>query len=173
MSVPSEQTWLVLINLITDLNKKGYDVSNFNPELSLIRSSINFYKKDTTHPDMINELARAEQSLTRIQDSLLEIALEVGEEYFNKWLDLLKKATKGEKVFDLPRSEARFIPNTPPGMSVGRINLKNPLAEERVQEIAEYNGVIIEFDDDKTIAIYGDKKNVQSGLKEMGPFFLE
>ena len=47
MSLPSEQNWLIVFNLLTDLNKKGYDIpKGINPELGLIRSSISSYKKD-------------------------------------------------------------------------------------------------------------------------------
>lgn len=174
MSLPSEQTWLVLIKLLTDLKKKGYEIpDDFNPELALIRSSINFYKKDPSHIDMINALAKAEMSLNNIQESLISLAEMEGEEYVEKWNDLLKSASKGEEVFQMPQSRSKFLVNTPPGMSRGRITLKSPLAEERVQEIAEWNGLIIEFDDDYTVALYGDKSDVQFGLKEMGPFFAE
>ena len=122
---------------------------------------------------MINALANADMTLNRIQESLISMAEEEGEEYLDKWLDYLKRATKGEKVFEMPQSRSKFLINTPPGMSSGRITLKNPLAEERVNEIAEWNGLIIEFDDDYTVALYGDKDKVQHGLKEMGPFFSE
>ena len=63
--------------------------------------------------------------------------------------------------------------NSPPGLTTGRINLRVPLAEERVQEIAEWNGLIIEFEDDVTVELHGDKEDLQNGLKEMGSFFLE
>ncbi|MBP5784180.1 MAG: DUF2096 family protein, partial [Methanobrevibacter sp.] len=49
----------------------------------------------------------------------------------------------------------------------------NPIAEDRVQEIAEYYGLIMEFDTDSTIALYGEKSNIQLALKEMAPFFAE
>lgn len=174
MSLPSEQTWLILVDLLTDLNKKGFNIpKDINSELGLIRSSINVYKRDPSHPEMINSLAKADMSMANIQGTLIDLASEVNEEYLNKWLDLLKLASKGKYDQKMPRSESRFLVNTPPGMSAGRITLKKPLAEERVQEIAEYNGIIIEFDDDITVAIYGDKNNVQDGLKEMGPFFSE
>jgi hypothetical protein len=122
---------------------------------------------------MINELSRAQMSLTKIQDYLLDLASKVGEDFLNNYLDELKRANMGEELYKLPVYGSRFLINAPPGMSSGRISLKKPLAEERVQEIAEYNGVIIEFDDDVTIALYGDKIDVQHGLKEMAPFFLE
>ena len=51
--------------------------------------------------------------------------------------------------------------------------MKKALAEERVQEIAEWNGLIIEYDDDLTIQLHGDDKDLKIGLKEMGSFFLE
>ena len=174
MSLPSEQNWLILNNLITDLHKKGYELpKGINPEMGLIRSSISSYKKDPSHPDLINGLAKAEMSLNSIQGTILSIAENEGDEYVDHWLDLFKRAMKGEEVFEFPKSRSTFLVNTPPGLTTGRINLKVPLAEERVQEIAEWNGLIIEFDDDVTVALHGDKPDLQVGLKEMGSFFLE
>ena len=174
MNLPSEQNWLVLHKLITDLSEKGYEIPNgINSEMGLIRSTISSYKRDPSHPELINGLAKAEMSLNQIQGTLLSIAEEEGEEYADEWLDLLKQVMKGETVFEFPKSRSRFLVNTPPGLTTGRINLKVPLAEERVQEIAEWNGLIIEFDDDVTVELHGDKKDLQAGLKEMGSFFLE
>ena len=174
MSLPSEQTWLVLQHLLSDLTKKGYEIpSGINPEMGLIRSSISSYKRDPSHPDLINGLAKAEMSLNNIQVNLLTIAEEEGEEYTDEWIELLKKAMRGEEVFEFPESRSRFLINAPPGLTTGRINLRTPLAEERVQEIAEWHGLIIEFNDDVTVELHGDKKDLQIGLKEMGSFFLE
>ena len=82
MSLPAEQNWLVLHHLLTDLNQKGYDIpQGVNPEMGLIRSSISSYKRDPSHPDLINSLAKAEMSLNNIQGTLLTIAEEEGDEY--------------------------------------------------------------------------------------------
>ena len=174
MSLPSEQSWLVLHNLISDLTKKGYEMpSGINSEMGLIRSSISSYKRDPSLPDLINGLAQAEMSLNNIQGTVLTIAEEEGDEYVDHWLDLFKRAMKGEKVFEFSKSRSKFLVNAPPGLTTGMINLKEALAEERVQEIAEWNGLIIEFDDDTRIQLHGDKPDLQAGLKEMGSFFLE
>lgn len=174
MSLPSEQTWLVLNNLISDLSKKGYEIpTGVNSEMGLIRSGISSYKRDPSHPDLINSLANAEMSLSSVQGTVLDIAEKEGDEYVNHWLDLFKRAMMGEEVFEFAKSRSTFLVNTPPGLTTGRINLKVPLAEERVQEIAEWNGLIIEFDDDVTVSLHGDKPDLQVGLKEMGSFFLE
>ena len=174
MSLPSEQNWLVLQHLISDLTKKGYEIpKGINPEMGLIRSSISSYKRDPSHPDLINGLANAEMSLNNIQATLLTMAEEEGDEYVDYWFDLLKQVMQGKEVFEFAKSRSTFLVNTPPGLTTGRITLKVPLAEERVQEIAEWNGLIIEFDDDVTIELHGDKPDLQVGLKEMGSFFLE
>jgi hypothetical protein len=174
MSLPSEQNWLVVNHLITDLNKKGYEIPDgINPEMGLIRSSISSYKRDPSHPDLINGLAKAEMALNNIQGTLLTIAEQEGDDYVDQWLDLFKRAMRGEEVFEFAKSRSQFLVNSPPGLTTGRITLKVPLAEERVQEIAEWNGLIIEFDDDVTVQLHGDKPDLQAGLKEMGSFFLE
>ena len=175
MSLPSEQNWLVLNNLLKDLTKRGHEIpSGINPEMWLIRSSISSYHRDPTHPELINGLAKAEMSLNNIQGTLLTIAEEKeGEEYADYWLDLLKQVMQGKKVFEFADSRSKFLVNAPPGLTTGRINLKVPLAEERVQEIAEWHGLIIEFNDDVTVELHGDKEDLKAGLKEMGSFFLE
>jgi hypothetical protein len=174
MSLPSEQNWLVLHHLISDLTQKGYEIpKEINPEMGLIRSSISSYKRDPSHPDLINGLAKAEMSLNKIQGTLLTMAEEEGDEYADQWLDLLKRVMRGEEVFEFPKSRSKFLINAPPGLTTGRINLRTPLAEERVQEIAEWNGLIIEFNDDVTVEMHGDKDDLKFGLKEMGSFFLE
>lgn len=174
MSLPAEQNWLVLNKLLVDLMKRGYEIpKGINPEMGIIRSSVSSYKRDPTHPDLINGLAKAEMSLNNIQMTLITIAEEEGEEYVDYWLDLLKQVMQGKKVFEFADSRSKFLVNAPPGLTTGRINLKVPLAEERVQEIAEWNGLIIEFDDDVTVELHGDKEDLKIGLKEMGSFFLE
>ena len=91
MSLPSEQNWLVLHHLLIDLTKKGYEIpAGINSEMGIIRSSISSYKRDPTHPELINTLANAEMSLSHIQSTLLSIAEEEGEDYADEWLDLLK-----------------------------------------------------------------------------------
>jgi hypothetical protein len=80
---------------------------------------------------------------------------------------------QGKEVFQFAKSRSKFLANTPPGLTTGRINLKVPLAEESVQEIAEWNGLIIEFEDDVTVELHGDKEDLKAGVKEMGSFFLE
>ena len=174
MSLPSEQNWLVLHHLLIDLTKKGYEIpAGINSEMGIIRSSISSYKRDPTHPELINTLANAEMSLSHIQSTLLSIAEEEGEDYADEWLDLLKQVMQGEEVFEFAKSRSTFLVNTPPGLTTGRITLKVPLAEERVQEIAEWNGLIIEFDDDVTVQLHGDREDLKFGLREMGSFFLE
>lgn len=174
MSLPSEQNWLILNNLLQDLIKKGYSIPNgISPEMGIIRSSISSYKRDPSHPELINGLANAEMSLNNIQETLLTIAEEEGEDYVDRWIDLFKQAMQGKEVFEFADSRSKFLVNTPPGLTTGRINLRVPLAEERVQEIAEWNGLIIEFDDDVTVELHGDNEDLKMGLKEMGGFFLE
>ncbi len=174
MSLPSEQNWLILQHLISDLSQKGYEIpKGINPEMGIIRSTISSYKRDPSHPELINGLAKAEMSLNNIQRTLLIMAEDEGEEYVDHWLDLLKQAMQGKEVFEFADSKSRFLANTPPGLTTGRITLKTPLAEERVQEIAEWIGLIIEFDDDVTIQLHGDTDDLKAGLQEMGSFFLE
>lgn len=175
MSVlPVEQSWIILVNLSADLKKKGImPPAKINKDLGIIKSQISFYKKDTSHPDMINEMARADMALNEIQGILLALAENCGKDYFEEWLEKLNKANRGEIVYELSDHSSKFLLNPPPGFSYAKITMKSPLAEERVQEIAESFGIIMEFDTDLTIALYANKQDVQSALREMAPFFRE
>lgn len=175
MSVlPVEQAWIILVKLSSDLKKKGIVApAKINKDLGLIKSQISFYKKDTSHPDMINEMARADMALNEIQGILLSLAETCGDDYYQEWLDKLNRANRGEIVYELSDHSSKFLLNPPPGLSYAKITMKSPLAEERVQEIAEVFGIIMEFDTDLTISLYGDKPDVQSALREMAPFFAE
>ena len=173
-ALPIEQSWLVIANLSSELHKKGIPIPNeINKDLGLVKSQIGFYKKDPSHPDMINEMAKADMSLNEIQGILLSLAEAHDKEFYEEWLDKLQRANRGEEIFKISDTQSRFIINAPPGFSYAKITLKNPIAEDRVQEIAEYYGLIMEFDTDLTIALYGEKPKIQSALKEMAPFFLE
>ena len=174
MTLPVEQTWFILVDLLTDLKKKGVDIPNsINRDISLLKTSINFYKRDTTHPDMIKEFDRAGFVITEVQDKLLSFAEDFGEDYYKDWIDKLRRANLGEELYKEAETQSKFLSNAPPGFSFAKIHLKNPIAEDRVQEIAEYNNLIIEFEDDTTVALYGDSENVKVGLKEFAPFFNE
>ncbi|MCL2116454.1 MAG: DUF2096 domain-containing protein [Methanobrevibacter sp.] len=174
MTLPVEQTWLILVDLLTDLKKKGVDIPiSVNKNISLLKTSINFYKRDTTHPDMIKEFERSNNILTEVQDKLLSYAEDFDENDYKIWMDKLRRANLGEELYKEADSHSKFISNAPPGFSSAKVHLKKPIAEDRVQEIAEYNNLIIEFEDDTTVAIYGDSDNVKIGLKEFTPFFHE
>lgn len=172
--LPIEQTWLILVDLLTDLKKRGAEVpSSVNKEISLLKTSINFYKKDMSHPDMIKEFDRANIIITEVQDKLLEYAENIGTEYYKEWIDKLRRANLGEEIYKQPETASKFIGGAPPGFSSAKIHLKKAIAEDRVQEIAEYNNIIIEFEDDTTLALFGDSNDVKKGLKEIAPFFNE
>jgi hypothetical protein len=172
--LPVEQTWMVLVELLTDLRKKKVEIDPAIPEdIRMAKTTINFYKVNPADPERMNELKRINDFINSAQDSLLDLAEEQGKEYRSKWIEKLTKASRGEKIYDVPDKKSKFIIGTPPGFSMVRITFKKPIHEERLQEIAEYHNVIIEFQTDVLIIIYGDKKNIQESLKEISSFFKE
>ncbi len=172
--LPTEQSWKVTVDLLSNLKSKGYNIPNeLNQDLSMVRSQIGFYKRDPSSPELMEQLMKAEMTLTQVQEQLINLAKNEGEEYVENWENIFKKASQGEKVTNMPKLGSRFIVNAPPGLSSARIILDKPISEERVQEVAEYENVILEFDDDVTIAVYGEREKVQKALKELGPFFSE
>ena len=74
-SLPIEQLWLVLLDLLTDLKKQNVEIpTEINKNMGFTKTQINFYKKDTSHPDMINEVAKASVTLSEIQNQLIDLA---------------------------------------------------------------------------------------------------
>ncbi|NYB51959.1 MAG: DUF2096 domain-containing protein [Methanobacteriaceae archaeon] len=172
--LPAEQTWMVLVELLTDLRKKGVKIPNgITKNVQMAKTTINFYKVDPTDPQRQVEVARINEFLTKIQDSLMNLADEQGDKYSAKWLNKLLRASQGEEVYPEKRTDSKFVVGAPSGFSMIRVNFKAPLSEDRVQEIAEYHNVIIEFEEDNLIAVYGDKENLKISLQELSSFFKE
>ncbi len=172
--LPIEQTWLILVELFTDLKNKEVSIPDeVTKNIRLARSTINFYKSDPTNPEMMNELKRINDFLNSIQDTLLDLAEEIGEEYRAKWIESLKRAARGETVIEKEVSTPKFVVGAPAGFSMVRVTFKEPISEERLNDIAEEYGIIIEFEEDDVIALYGDKDKVKESLKEIASFFKE
>ena len=173
-NLPVEQTWMVLVELLTDLRKRGVEIEPSIPEdIRMAKTTINFYKVNPADPERMKEVKRINDFLNTAQNKLMDLAETQGDEYRAQWIKKLTQASRGEKVYDIPDKKSEFVVGAPPGFTMVRITFKAPLPEERIQEIAEYHNVIIEFLTDTLIAIYGDKQNIQDSLKEVSSFFTE
>lgn len=175
MDLPLEQTWLVLVELLTDLKKKEKMIPlEINDDLKILKSLINFYKVDPTETERMNELERINSIITNVQQSLLDISEDLGEEYNKKWLKKLQKATIGDKIYENKEIKSNFVINTPPGFSFSRITFDKPISEDRIQEISEYHNLITEFEGDEVLLIFSlSLDNMKKGIKELGSFFNE
>jgi len=103
----------------------------------------------------------------------MTLAEQLGSEYTDTWTDKLLRASRGEVVYPPKKTESKFVVGAPSGFSMVRMNFKAPLSEDRVQEIAEYENVIIEFEEDTLLVVYGDKENIKKSLQELSSFFKE
>ena len=172
--LPAEQTWLVLVELLTDLRKKGIKIpKNVTKNIQMAKTVINFYKVDPTDPERQVEVKRINEFLTSAQDSLMTLANKFSGDYADDWMEKLLKASRGEEVYPQKKTDSKFVVGAPSCFSMIRVNFKAPLSEDRVQEIAEYHNVIIEFVEDHFIAVYGDQENLKKSLQELSTFFKE
>lgn len=172
--IPLEQTWMILADLLGDLRKRNMEIPpGLNRDIQIVKSSINFYKVDPTDPERIGEIKRINELITSIQDTLLTLADDISDEYVESWVEKLKKASMGEKIYQIPEKKPKYMVGAPSGFSMARLTFKKPISEERLVDIAEYHNVIIEFEDDNVIILYGDKDNIQKSLKELSTFFNE
>lgn len=172
--LPVEQTWLVLVELLTDLRKKEMEIpKEITKNIQMAKTSINFYKVDPADPGRQVEVKRINEFLTSIQNFLMGLAEDVGSEYADKWMNKLLRASRGEVVYPQKKNDSKFVVGAPSGFSIVKMNFKTPLSEDRVQEIAEYENVIIEFEEDNLVVVYGDKENIKKSLQELSSFFKE
>lgn len=172
--LPEEQTWMVLVNLLTDLRNKGVNIDpSITEDVRLAKTTINFYKVNPADPERMKEVKRINEFLNSIQDKLIDLAENQSQDYKKQWIEKLKLASRGEKIYESHEKKSEFVVGAPPGFTMVRVTFKVPVPEERIQEIAEYNNVIIEFQTDFLIAIYGEKQNIQDSLKEIASFFTD
>lgn len=172
--LPLEQTWMILVELLSDLRKRDVEIPpGLNRDIQMAKSVINFYKVDPTDPERMNELKRINELVTSSQDTLLTLADTISDEYVENWVEKLKKASRGEKVYQIHEKKPKFVTGAPSGFSMARLTFKQPILEERLVDIAEYHNVIIEFEEDNVIILYGDKENIKKSLKELSTFFNE
>jgi hypothetical protein len=172
--LPAEQTWLVLVDLLTDLKKKEKKIpKEITKNIQMAKTTINFYKVDPTDPERQVAVKRINEFLTSVQNFLMGLADEVSSEYADKWMNKLLRASRGEVVYPQKKTDSKFVVGAPSGFSMVRMSFKTPISEDRVQEIAEYENVIIEFEEDTLVMIYGDKENIKKSLQELSSFFKE
>ena len=127
--LPVEQTWMVLVELLTDLRKKKVEIDPQIPEdIRMAKTTINFYKVNPADPERMKELKRINDFINSAQNKLLDLAEEQGEDYKAQWIEKLTKASRGEKVYDLPDKKSKFVIGAPPGFSMVRITFKTPNA---------------------------------------------
>lgn len=173
-SLPVEQTWMILVDLLTDLKKKDVEIPpGLNRDIQLAKATINFYKVNPTDPERMKEIKRINDLLNSVQDTLLTLADTISDEYVEGWVEKLQKAAMGEQIYDIPDKKPRFVAGAPSGFSMARLTFKQPISEERLVDIAEYHNIILEFEEDNVLMIYGSKENIQKSLKELSSFFNE
>ena len=168
-----EQVWLVLSDFFQDLNRRnvsiGVDVAS---ELRNCKTLIHFIQTSLVRPPkepttISNSLQNLQQILGKIQSNLISAAMTVDEGYVRNWTSKIDRAERAELSCVMIHTSSEFVPGLPRDVEGGwvRLNLQWPVAEERVQDIAEEFGVIIEIKDDFHLIISGGKASVGKAAK--------
>jgi len=169
-----EQVWLVLSDLYQDLSRKNVYV-DVASELRNCKALIYFIRTNVLHPP-VKQLATIDDSLrdssqilVKIKHSLISAAQGVGEGYAKDWINKIDKAERAELNYTMVHTVSGFVSGLPRDLEKGwmRLALSKPIAEERVQDVAEQFGVIIEFINDAYIVITGRKALVQKAAKDI------
>ena len=175
-----EHVWLVLADLFQDLSQRDIHV-DVASDLRNCKALIHFIRTNVLHQP-IKDLAAIDESfrnsseiLGRTKHSLVSAALSVNENYAKNWLDKIDKAERAELDHVMVHTPSEFVPSLPRDHEKGwiRLTLTRGMAEERVQEIAEQFGVIVEFQDDVHVVISGRKSMVKRAALDIYDLSLE
>ena len=174
-----EQLWLVLSDLFQDLNQKNVNV-DVASELRSCKTLIRFVQTSTVHTSkelttFDGSLQKLQQMLGTIYSNLISAALTVSEGYARDWTSKIDKAERGEIHYTMVHAPSEFVPGLPRDVEEGwvRLTIQKPIGEERVQDVAEQFGVIVEFKDEFHMIISGRKASVKKAVKDVYELSLE
>ena len=174
-----EQVWLVLSDLFQDLNRRNISVDAAS-DLRHCKTLINFIRMSVTHPSkepviIDDSLRNLFQILGKIQSNLISEALRLDKNYAREWMEKIDKAERAELNYAMIHTTSEFVPGLPqdPEKSWVRLTLQKPIAEERVQDVAEQFGVIIEFQSNSSILISGRGESVKKASRDIYELSIE
>jgi len=162
-----EQVWLVLSEFFQDLNRRNVNVDVVS-DLRDCKTLIHFIRTSVTHPSkepvaIDDSLRNLLQILDKIRSDLISEALRLDENYVMGWMKKIDEAERAELDREMIQPVSEFVSGLPRDPERGwiRLTIPKPIAEERVQDVAEQFGVIIEFKDDHHISIIGQESAVR------------
>jgi len=168
-----EQVWLVLADLFQDLTGRNIKV-DVASDLRNCKTLIHFIQTSILHPPkeprpVDDSLRNLQQMLGRIQSVLVSAALTVDENYLAGWMNKIDRAERAELNYRMIHTTSEFVPSLPKDFKRGwvRLTLLGPIAEEKVQNIAERFGVKIEFQNDLHVVITGGKTTVRKAAQNL------
>jgi len=174
-----EQVWLVFSEFFQDLNRRNIRV-DVASDLRNCKTLIHFIRMSVTSPSrepvtVDDSLRNLLQILGRIQSSLISEALKFDKNYTREWMKKIDKAERAELDYAMIHTTSEFVPGLPqnPEKSWVRLTLPRPIAEERVQDVAEQFGVIIEFQSDSSILISGWRESVKKASRDVYELSIE
>jgi len=174
-----EQVWSVLSDFFQDLNRRNISI-DVASDLRDCKTLIHFIRTSVSHPSkepvIIDDSFRnLLQILDKIRSQLISEALRHDESYVREWIGKIDKAERAESDYTMIYTPSEFTSGLPRDPEEGwvRLTLQKPIAEERVQDVAEQFGVIIEIKKDCRISISGQRDSVKKATRDVYELSLE
>ena len=174
-----EKTWSLLHDLFGKLNRQNIELPiSINKDLRHSRyllTHLKLYGKEAIEKN-VEFLDELEIALLRVREMLLAFASERGKDFVDLWKEKLANVANDQSSTESSNTEVvRFVKDLPREKEVGfaRITYDKELPVERVSDIAENCGVIVEFEEDNIIRVRGKKESVKKALKEIGELFFK
>lgn len=170
---PLERTWLVLVKLFEELTAHGVEI-----DASQLRDSKALLHLVRTTPldpcaapmsESGNPLMASEESLEKAKAELMSASLRLGEARAKYWRERISKAELEEGGQHMVYGESRFISGLPrdPTTEWVRLTLQQPIGAERVKDVAEQFGVLVEFEDSLHFVFEGEPSLVKKALADV------
>lgn len=168
---PTEQNWVVIQKMAGEVKKAGLPMGNLVRLLRDAKAVLNECRLDEHSRGEL--LPRASMLVEEAQREIFSIAGPLGPDFEKKWMEILKRVLKGEKIGEFTvTGSSKFYPNRPKNKDWVRVRVPAS-AREKLGEIENSSGVEIRPDGDEHILIMGDKASIQRALEELSPYFRE
>ncbi len=109
-----------------------------------------------------------EEALEKAKSEMISASLALGEQRARYWMERVSKAELEDAEQPMLYGESRFFAGIPRNPKIGwaRLTLLQPIGEGRAQDVAEQYGVLLEFEDDLHLVVYGEPSLVRKALAD-------
>jgi len=163
-----QQKWLASIDMLTELNRKGFSVPQASELLRHVKSMISEAMLNRSADQ--NFFIQADQYMDEAQREIFMAAEPLGQEYIEKWDEVFRKIIRGEKYGDFRFNSSQFYPRLPRDDYWVRLRVSDDASPGDLKRISDRNGVEIKEHQENHLVVTGEKARVKKALQELSAY---